>query len=1624
MKQFHVSLFTFCIALVCISINASSTETFSFNYSESPVVRNDLLELPGVNNRLTAVGGYSLPMDQQTIQFPVGTTIESCEVTEITTASMKLKRPLGIIKEMRVSKQIVNVSSKSYKIKDSDVYPDRWFDLELRQGLNAKTLQPTLFVTCRVFPVRATATTADYLKSLNIEITARRPEKTPSRDTAALLVIAPEVFSPTLQSFSTHKASMGITTVIRTVEDIEANETGRDLQEKIKYAIDRAYTESSVRYVILAGDASQIPVRYGCNFIWHQFEEFEHVPADIYYADLYDYTGAFCDWDYNENNLFGQFKYGPGNPDRCDFAPDVMLGRLPVNTTDELSTVLNKIIQYESTVTGSEDWTNRIVFAAADTFNINHSEYTGIPEGEYNKEQIAADFLQEFDLIKLYETEKYARTDALNESTLIAAINNGAAFVNFANHGYSTGWQLPNDYFEDSSVAQLTNSTMLPVVFAHACLTAQFDCENPECPDYGYVDKCIGETMLLHPTGGCIAYFGASRSAMAGGRGIGDNTGALGMVDYTFYEGLHDGHSNLGRLHVHAVNSLLFERGIDTFKEFLTLLEFVCLGDPSQSVGGSPANPDFELTLRGYDDSTGGNADGCFNVDESVELLVEIGNDGIMESNLTAELTLNDPDLTIITGTLSLPDFPRGFRYSMTPGFRVSLSGTATVNRKVPVQITLMGDTGTYTFNREIYIGPNAYLDVDRMVMTSDDNGDRHAGQGENLQLAPDIHNSGCVTADDIVGTIVINDSYITDYGVRDTGELPPIEPGATRVPLKLYYASIPPNTPHGHVFTCQVTLHSPSSAQTWEYDLPVQVYDFTPPEVLTAAINPCNPEPGDQVTVTAEIADGAGVESVELQVNSFELDASQNHTMYDDGNHGDGQKNDGVFGVQFSLIDQPAFYACDFIAKDGLDNSGTSTSALRFTSIPFEKNDSILIVSAAENDYHLGLYCQALTDAGYGYDIWSWWRGVPPIEVLNDYIDGAVIWFYSHRFPILEAPARNAISSYLDSGGNLLLTEQDVGFALVDSGTAETEQWCRETLCFEYQEDDSTLRTIIGLAGDPVSDTLEFSLDGGSGAHNQTYPSLIDAVEPGQGCFFYKDYSGPYTGCAGLRAEQNGSRLIFMAFGFEGISSQTDRRDVIRKSMEWLGVSSSTSVCPWNQSPGWWMGPELLPLNSRIQQSTYYDPTHRIYHNGGRITTDEPGGTGRAVDKSVYFIDTETGEAGDTGFDIAIARFDNVCATLDSRDGPWIYFLGGYDLEINLIRESERMNPMTGAVEILASDPMPQSISGKPLAWVIADNKVYITGTIAPAEPYSDNRTWVFDPLAEPGSRWMDINAPFNEHRVGTTIAALNHQIYAMGGVVWTGSDYVESLSIETLDLTMDTPHWVYYEGEAPLRFAYARAIGIQSGSNVDLENTILITGGYDEYVNPTWIFRPDDGTWKQTYPTNCNRRMTGPLLYIPSSRGGEIWTTHSYNQSNYTQDIWFYCSTEIFHLGSSHRDNWIGIRANQDMLKGGCTLTVNLDISGDDAGTPVDCYVVLETSGIFMFLTTDPLFPTFTLEPFPFFQNAPLPVSTTYCGPLFEIPLPLDIPSLDLTMYAATLHSGTSELAGGLTWDEVRID
>ena len=141
-------------------------------------------------------------------------------------------------------------------------------------------------------------------------------------------------------SFVSWKKRKGINIGVVTTESIYAEYIGDEISGiyddagKIRQYLSDAYQSGTV-WVLLAGDHTIVPVRYGTPTDNYPFEE-GYMPTDLYFSD---FTG---DWKIDGDALYGE----PGN-DYVDYNPEIFIGRLPCSSAQDIINWTHKVLTYE-----------------------------------------------------------------------------------------------------------------------------------------------------------------------------------------------------------------------------------------------------------------------------------------------------------------------------------------------------------------------------------------------------------------------------------------------------------------------------------------------------------------------------------------------------------------------------------------------------------------------------------------------------------------------------------------------------------------------------------------------------------------------------------------------------------------------------------------------------------------------------------------------------------------------------------------------------------------------------------------------------------------------------------------------------------------------------------------------------------------------------------------------------------------------------------------------------------------------------------------------------------------------------------------------------------------------------
>jgi hypothetical protein len=216
-----------------------------------------------------------------------------------------------------------------------------------------------------------------------------------------------------------------------------------------------------------------------------------------------------------------------------------------------------------------------------------------------------------------------------------------------------------------------------------------------------------------------------------------------------------------------------------------------------------------------------------------------------------------------------------------------------------------------------------------------------------------------------------------------------------------------------------------------------------------------------------------------------------------------------------------------------------------------------VLLVDDDGAESYEDYYIDALSQSGYTFGIWDRLTASPDAGTLNNF--PIVAWSVGWHFPTLDAGDRAALSGFLNAGGSLFITGQDIGWELNDEGGA-AYQWYRDYLHANFVGDDTNNHTLDGVPGDPVSGGIDLVIQGGDGANNQEYPEDIDPADASASVIW--SYDANRNGA--IRADTGTYKVIYLGFGFEAIDNAFDRRDVIQRSMDWLsGVELASGFVP-----------------------------------------------------------------------------------------------------------------------------------------------------------------------------------------------------------------------------------------------------------------------------------------------------------------------------------------------------------------------------------------------------------------------------------------------------------------------------
>jgi len=581
------------------------------------------IHLEGCSSLLSP-GKPVIPVYKKIMTFPFGTHIKSIEVSANDIEEKSLYKKImpaydAVPPDMHSSLPALQEDKTIYEGKE---FPQTWYEYAamggIKEGKHATILSLTLY------PLHYTPSenVIKLAHEMKIKVNYEPPKKPlMQNDVYDLLIISPSEFSDALQPLVEHKENHGIKTKLVTLNEIYNGayftSKGRDDAEKVKYFIKDAIEQWGIKYVLLVGGRHGgltqqkwwCPVRYtnlddGSNW------ETGYL-SDLYFADIYKYEGnetVFDDWDSNGNGIYAEWWIM--GKDTLDFYPDVYVGRLPARNKFEVTNMVEKIINYETTTYGQQ-WFKKIVAVGGDTFPGEDDPYY---EGELATSK-SVEYMQGFDAVKLYTSDHTLG----NANDVINAVRQGCGFLNFEGHGNPMGWATHPPHDENTwidglkvqEMHQLSNKGMYPVCVVGGCHNSQFNVSllnllkiyegYQEWYSYIYKGEMSPESwswwIVRMAEGGAIASIGCTGLGYGtigdfDGDGIPDCIQYLGgFIDSEFFRVYaQEGKDILGEAYGTTLTNYIakfppMEDKIDA----KTVQEWVLMGDPSLKIGGYPS---------------------------------------------------------------------------------------------------------------------------------------------------------------------------------------------------------------------------------------------------------------------------------------------------------------------------------------------------------------------------------------------------------------------------------------------------------------------------------------------------------------------------------------------------------------------------------------------------------------------------------------------------------------------------------------------------------------------------------------------------------------------------------------------------------------------------------------------------------------------------------------------------------------------------------------------------------------------------------------------------------------------------------------------------------------------------
>ncbi|UCE19829.1 MAG: hypothetical protein JSV84_05675 [Gemmatimonadota bacterium] len=257
---------------------------------------------------------------------------------------------------------------------------------------------------------------------------------------------------------------------------------------------------------------------------------------------------------------------------------------------------------------------------------------------------------------------------------------------------------------------------------------------------------------------------------------------------------------------------------------------------------------------------------------------------------------------------------------------------------------------------------------------------------------------------------------------------------------------------------------------------------------------------------------------------------------------HGSGNNSHDPFIIGLDLASGPHYASLELVIDTEPSHKDTFTFRL-----PVGNPDILLIDDNGGMSYEQ-YYERCLFHADKVHHEWDMRSQDIQSLDLSEY--EILIWFTGdEQDSTLTAKEQDLLTEYLDGGGHLIISGQNIGFDLVTHGSMDDSLFHVNYLHADYVSDSIEESFLCGIQGDPITADFPFlPID-----ENQSSLSVITPREGASPILVYH----MCRETAAIKYEGN-HKVVYLALGFEGIRTMSGDDDEFRgifmnKIIQWL---------------------------------------------------------------------------------------------------------------------------------------------------------------------------------------------------------------------------------------------------------------------------------------------------------------------------------------------------------------------------------------------------------------------------------------------------------------------------------------